>query len=227
MAHRVFFPSFFVVLFTMSKRQRAQEFYDESIDMFELLKKKRVEDLDVDDMRKLRDALRVAVTYEYPADAPTDLPWETDEKGRPTVATLEALRTLGCRQDVLEFLDVSGKKTWCTTWDDDLQMYGAWEEGEDEDEDANTVAVGPVRWSVAHGLGFFDAERVDEGFGRGLPDNATLDALVAHGLRNLHEEEGEWGEDERLSWEDKAGDLWVLKAAWGQKDVGWGYWVNK
>ena len=51
-----------------------------------------------------------------------------------------------------------------------------------------------------------------------LPDNATLDALVAHGLRNLHEE-GEW--------EDKAGDLWVLKAGWGQKDVGWGYWVNE
>ena len=48
---------------------------------------------------------------------------------------------------------------------------------EDEAADAATVAVGPVRWSVAHGLGF-DANHpsedgwmdcVDKGFGRDSP----------------------------------------------------------
>ena len=118
--------------------------------------------------------------HEFEDDGPSVLHWETDDLGRPTAATLEALEALGCPNNLADkkaaAADKKGDVCWsCVHW----------------------VDLVPVVFSIARIID--DSLLVADGFGRGLPDDATIDALSDLGMNFVK------------TWEDKHGHMWELR----------------
>ena len=116
-------------------------------------------------------ALRRAVNYQDPTDAPISVCWSMDVHGRPTIGTLRTLESLGAwNLEGLEFTDRSGRH-WRSIGDPGDPDLAS------DDVDRSTE----MRWGLARGIGC-DTSMFFNGHGRGLPDEATVAAMVARGL---------------------------------------------